>query len=337
MSIPPTQKAVQFEKTGGPEVLKINEIAVPEVGPEQALLKVEYASVNFLDTSFRNGIIPVPLPKTVGLEAAGTIVKLGSNLTPAQAGFDVGDKVVSFGGGAFAEYTLVNYKNAGKLPASISTKDAATFYVSGLTALTFATEAYEVKKDDWILVHAAAGGFGGILTQIAASRGAHVIATVSSDEKAKIAKANGAEHVLIYGEGKPAVSEKVLELTGGLGVHAVYNTIGKATWEDDFVSVRRKGSIVVIGAASGPAPDFSPSKLNAKNLKVLNPSFFGYVAAPEEWKRYSDELFALFQKGVIKATRHIEEGYPFTAEGAQQAHIDIGSRKSVGKLVLKVA
>jgi len=338
MSISKTMKAIVIEKTGGPEVIQLKtDLPVPAVADEDVLIKIEWAGVNLSDTYVRSGLYQAPLPKILGHECAGKVVAVGASVDSQTYGYTVGDTVAAYATGCIAEYASVKGRKTCKLPDGISAKDGSTILLQGLTALTFMTEAHPVKKGEWILVHAAAGGLGLLLCQLASHLGAHVIGTTSSLEKAAVAKALGAEHVVLYGPGHPPVPEQVLKLTGGEGVHAVFDGVGKDTWEGNFESVRRKGSIVSVGNASGVAPPFPPLKLSAKNLKLTRPRLDNYVATPEEWRLYTDELFKLYKAGAFKITRYLEDGYLFTEDAVQQAHIDISGRKTTGKLVVHIA
>ncbi|KAG8868306.1 hypothetical protein FRB97_002558, partial [Tulasnella sp. 331] len=203
----------------------------------------------------------------------------------------------------------------------------------GLTALTFARESYAIKKGDVILIYAAAGGFGSLLTGMALHFGATVIATVSTETKAEFVRSLGAQHVLITSTQN--VVDEVLKITNGDGVHAVFDGIGKDTFEDNFKLIRRKGTIVSMGNASGVAPPLNILRLGEKNIVILRPRVFGYITTPEETKHYQDELLSLLVQGAFKTKIH--KDYPFTAEGVQQAQKDITSRGTIGKLLVNVA
>ncbi|GAA5884031.1 hypothetical protein JCM16303_001367 [Sporobolomyces ruberrimus] len=339
MSLPSTMQACQIQEQGDLDVIKVHEVDVPKPGQGQVLIKVEFAGVNFIDTYQRGGIYKLPMPWTLGNECAGEVVALGDGVDAATVGFKVGDKVAAYTpGGSFAQYTLAPTNKTIKLPEGVSTRDAATFILQGLTALTFVREAHEVKEGQWILVQAAAGGLGRLLCQICSHLGAHVIGTTSTEDKAEIARKSGAEHVILYGEGRDVVSE-VYKLTGGegidRGVHAVFDGVGKDTFDMDFDLVRRKGTLVTLGNASGPVAPFAPLKLGPKNLKVCRPVLNQYVHTAEEFKTYATELFEIVKQGHLKLAVHDE--YPLTTEGIKQTQMDITSRKTSGKLLVKVA
>ncbi|KAH9817349.1 hypothetical protein DFH28DRAFT_963973 [Melampsora americana] len=335
-SIPQTQSAIQICQNGGVEVIQRKEIPTPELREDEILIKVEWCGINFIDTYFRSGLYNVSLPFTLGNEAAGTIVRLGSRVD----NFSLGDRVVGYmRGGGLQQYTRCSSHRASKIPDTVSTKDAAGLFVQGLTALTFMREAHRVEKGEYILVHAAAGGVGSLLCQILSDAGAHVIGTTSTEEKAREAMANGAEHIITYADKDMIeMASNIKGVTpGGEGVAAVFDGVGHDTWESNFDVVKRKGTIVVFGNASGPPPAFSALKLMAKNLKLCRPMLDQYVYTPEEWSHYTSELFQLIAKGVVRPKFHKKEGYSFDEAGVRAAHTDITSRKTSGKLIVKVS
>ncbi|KAL8283230.1 hypothetical protein RQP46_006008 [Phenoliferia psychrophenolica] len=336
MSIPKTQRACQIQAQGDLDVIQVRDIPVPTPGKGQVLYKVEYAGVNFIDTYQRGGIYKLPMPYVLGNESSGEVVALGEGVDEATFGYKVGDKVAGYtAGGSFSEYCLNKAEKTVKLPEGVSTKDAATMLVQGLTALTFVKEAHEVKAGQFILVQAAAGGLGLLLVQLAKHYGAHVIGTTSTAEKAALAKAAGASEVIIYG-GDVNVAEEIYKITGGegidRGVHAVFDGVGKDTFDADFDILRRKGTLVTLGNASGPVPPFAPLKLGAKNLKVCRPVLNQYVHTHAEFTAYTTELFKIHKAGDLKLSVHGE--YPLTTEGVKQSQADITSRKTSGKLLI---
>ncbi|KEP47412.1 NADPH-dependent quinone oxidoreductase [Rhizoctonia solani 123E] len=337
--IPTSMKAARVGKQGGLEEIQVTNVPVPTPNPNEILIKVEWAGVNFIDTYFRGGVYPREVPFTLGQEAAGTIVSLPTESKVLNSddykirGFKTGAKVVAYAGSSFAEYVVVLWKDVQLIPEGLSTRQASASLSQGLTALTFVKEAYPVKQGDWILVHAAAGGAGLLFTQLASQLGATVIGTTSSATKAEIAKKAGATHVINYTE--TTVSSKVLELTDGRGVEAIFDGVGASTWEDDFVSIRRKGTIVSYGNASGVVPPFSVLKLGAKNVKVCRPVVGNYLTEPSEFHQYSLELLDLIKSGKLNIAVHAE--YPLTTEGIRQSQMDITGRGTSGKLLVKVA
>ncbi|CAE6450069.1 unnamed protein product [Rhizoctonia solani] len=337
--VPSSMKAARVGKQGGIEEIQVTDIPVPTPKPNEILIKVEWAGVNFIDTYFRGGVYPREVPFTLGQEGAGTIVVLptASEVLNSEEykirGFKEGAKVVAYAPGSFAEYVSVPWKDVQLVPEGLGIPQAAASLAQGLTALTFVKEAYPVKKGDWILIHAAAGGAGLLFTQLASQLGANVIGTTSTPAKAELAKKAGAKHVILYTE--TSVSSEVLKLTEGRGVEAIFDGVGASTWEDNFVSIRRKGTIVSYGNASGVVPPFSVLKLGAKNVKVCRPVVGNYLTEPAEFHQYSSELLELIKSGKLNIAIHAE--YPFTTEGIRQTQIDITGRGTSGKLLVKVS
>jgi len=251
-SIPQTMRAFTIPKHGDASVIEESVLPVPKTAPSELLVKLEYAGINFIDTYQRQGLYPnkAGWPMILGTEATGEIVQLPTdpdvlnNPWFKSSGYKLGGKV-AVRGRSCAEYTSVPWTMAYPLPDTISTRTAAAILTQGLTALTFLSEAYAPKQGDWILVHTAAGGLGLLITQLASALGAKVIGTTSSEEKAKIAKENGATEMIIYT--KEDTVARVLEITGSEGVHAVFDGVGKDTWEGNFKLIRRKGTIVSLG------------------------------------------------------------------------------------------
>lgn len=255
MSIPSTQKAVIIETTGGPEVLQFKtDYPVPTPQEGQLLVKNNIAGINYIDTYFRTGLYPSPKPEILGREGAGTVVALGPGPNPYN--FKVGDRVAWLNTGGYAEYTAVPAAKTVKIPDGISDEEAIAGFLSGLTVLTLAKESYPVKKGEWVLLHAAAGGAGFLMTQVLKLIGAKVIGTAGGPEKVELVKSLGADVVIDYRneEGKDWV-KKVKEVTGGEGVSVVYDSVGKDTWEGSLEAVKRKGTIIWFGNASGPVPN----------------------------------------------------------------------------------
>lgn len=252
MSIPTTMKAVLVEQTGGPEVLQYK-IAHPVPTPQegQLLVRNNICGMNYIDTYFRTGLYASPKPEILGREGAGTVVALGPNAS----GFQVGDRVAWLATGGYAEYTAAPAAKTVKIPDGVSDEDVMASFLSGLTVLSFAKETYPVQAGDWVLLHAAAGGAGFLMTQILKNIGAKVIGTAGGPEKCELVKSLGADVVIDYRseEGKDWV-KRVKEVTGGRGVDVVYDSVGKDTWEGSLEAVKRKGTIVWFGNASGPVP-----------------------------------------------------------------------------------
>lgn len=310
----------------------------PNVNPGDLVIKVEYGGVNFIDTYYRSGLYPLKeFPAIIGKETAGTIVALPtdpavlSNDIFQKNNFAVGKKVVADFNGSHATYISVPWKFAYPLPDSISTRLGAASMLQGLTATTFFEEAYKVKKGDTILIHTVAGGLGLLFAQLGRRLGATIIGTTSTPEKAELAKAHGADHVIIYT--KEDTVQRVLELTNGEGVDAIFDGVGKTTFDNNFKMIKRKGTIVSVGNASGAVEPFSLLRLVEKNVKLLRPTMGNYVYTPGEAYHYGQALFKLVEDGSLKI--NINKEYPFTAEGVQQAQRDLTGGKTVGKLLIK--
>ncbi|KAH8593426.1 hypothetical protein B0O99DRAFT_653282 [Bisporella sp. PMI_857] len=327
-SIPSTMKGVIIEKTGGVEVLQYKtDLPVPKPGDGQVLVKNEFAGINYIDVYFRTGLYPAPKPEILGSEAEGQIVSTG----PGELhNLKTGDRVAYMGKSTYAEYSVANAVKTAVVPSDIAPGIGAASLLQGLTALTLIRESYFVQKDDWVLVHAAAGGVGLLLVQLLRAVGARVIGTSSSREKLELAKENGAEWVINYKEEN--VVERVKEITGGEGVRVVYDSTGKDQFENDLEVVARKGTIVSYGNSSGVVPPFEIKRLGAKNIKVLRPTVFNYIYTREEFEKYTAELFGFITKGKLNIKVH--ETYPL--EDVARAHTDIESRKTTGKLLLKL-
>jgi NADPH2:quinone reductase len=252
MSVPTTMKAVVVEQTGGPEVLQFktsHPVPTPQAG--QLLVRNNISGVNYIDTYFRTGLYASPKPEVLGREGAGTVAAVG----PETSGFQVGDRVAWLATGGYAEYTAVPATYTVKIPDGITDEEVMASFLSGMTVLAFAKETYPVQKGDWVLLHAAAGGAGFLMTQILKTMGAKVIGTAGGAEKCALVKSLGADVVIDYRseEDKDWV-KKVKEVTGGRGVDVVYDSVGKDTWEGSLEAVKRKGTIVWFGNASGPVP-----------------------------------------------------------------------------------
>lgn len=247
-------KAIVVEKLGGPEVLETKtDHPVPTAGQGQLLVKNNISGINYIDTYFRTGLYPSAKPEILGREGAGTVVAVGPGPNPWN--FKAGDRVAWLGTGGYAEYTAVPADKTVKIPDGVKDEDAIASFLSGLTVLTLAKETYAVQKGDWVLLHAAAGGAGFLMTQVLKSIGAKVIGTAGGAEKVALVKSLGADYVIDYRseEGKDWVGQ-VKEITGGRGVDVVYDSVGKDTWEGSLEAVKKKGTIVWFGNASGPVP-----------------------------------------------------------------------------------
>jgi len=342
MSYPSTVKAIGITNYGDIDALQELQLPFPTVKDNEILIKVEYAGVNFIDTYKRSGLYPAKsLPLVLGEEAVGRIAQLPTSpevLADEQyklGNLTIGEKVgvILEDGGAFQDYISVPWTKVTRIPEEIDSKTAGAVVFQGMTALANATDAHYISKGETVLIYSAAGGVGTSLVQIALGRGATVIAVVSSDSKAALVKSLGAQHVIVT-KYQNTIDE-ALKITGGKGVNAIFDGVGKDTHEDNFKIIARKGSIVTYGNASGVAPPVPPLKLMEKNVRFLRTKIFTYIDNPEDSRGYSDELFSLVAKGVFHPQIHGE--YPFSAVGMQQAEKDITGRGTMGKLLIKVA
>ncbi|CAL1694611.1 unnamed protein product [Somion occarium] len=342
MSFPSTIEALSFSRTGGVEVMEKITVPFPKQSPDSIVIKVNWGGVNTIDTYYRKGLYPVKeFPVLSGVEASGTVVALPTDDSVLndprykERNLKIGSRVSVYSLGSHAQYTSVIWHKVFPLPDSISLELAAAATLQGLTAITQMTEAYNVQKGDIILIHTVAGGLGLLFTQYAKSRGATVIGTTSSKEKAELAKSFGADHVILYPVENTV--ERVLEITNGEGVHAVYDGVGKDTFMDNFKLVRRKGTLINVGNASGPVEPIPPLKLAGKNLKLVRPSMANYIVTPEESQYYTQQLFQELESGRLKVK--IDGVYPFSTEGVRQAQTDLTTRggKVAGKLLIKIA
>jgi NADPH2:quinone reductase len=319
--------AIQIRTTGGPEVLQVADLPIPEPGPGQVLIRVEAIGVNFIEIYFRKGVYKATLPITPGSEAAGTVEELGPGVT----GFAAGDAVASVGVlGSYAEYALVPATQLVKVPAGVTPEQAAAALLQGMTAHYLATSTFPLKAGDTALVHAGAGGVGLLLTQIASRIGARVITTVSTKEKAELSLEAGASDVILYTEQEFEAETK--RLTGGKGVDVVYDSVGKTTFEGSLNCLRPRGMLALFGASSGPVPPFDLIQLAGKgSLFVTRPTLWHYVATRAELEWRSGDVLSWAAKGELKL--RTEFMYPL-AEAAQ-AQTDLEARKTTGKILLE--
>ncbi|CEA07716.1 Quinone oxidoreductase 1 [Arthrobacter saudimassiliensis] len=317
-------KAIVVPSPGGPEILRWEDVDLPEPGPNQLLVRVGAVGVNFIDTYQRSGVYPMKYPFIPGSEFAGTVVAAGLQVR----GFAEGDRVATAeGGGAYAEYALLDADKALHVPHGVSDETAAALPLQGMTAHYLVNSTFPVQAGQTVLTHAGAGGVGLLLTQLLKAKGATVITTVSTDEKEQLARAAGADHVLRY-EG---FAEQVRELTGGAGVDVVYDGVGKATFDGSLESLRARGMMVLFGGASGQVPPFDIQRLNALgSLFLTRPTIRDYLLTPEERRWRADELFGAVADGTLDV--RIGQTYPL-AEAAQ-AHRDLEGRRTTGKVVL---
>ena len=319
--------AIQIQQTGGPEVLKLADLPIPEPGPGQVLIRVEAVGVNFIEIYFRKGVYKSALPFVPGSEAAGTIEELG----PGVAGFKAGDAVASVSVlGSYAEYALVSAASLVKVPAGLTMEQAAAAMLQGMTAHYLAYSTHPLKAGETALVHAGAGGVGLLLTQIAKRIGARVITTVSTEEKAELSLEAGASDVILYTQKE--FEPEVKRLTGGKGVDVVYDSVGKTTFEGSLNCLRPSGLLALFGASSGPVPPFDLIQLSGKgSLYVTRPTLWHYIGNRAELEWRAGDVLGWAAKGELKLrTEHL---YPL-AEAAQ-AQIDLEARRTTGKILLE--
>lgn len=321
-------KIVRMHQVGAPEVLCIEEAEVGQPGPGQVRLRQGAVGLNFADTYFRSGLYPVPLPAGMGVEAAGTVEAVG----PDVAQFRVGDRVTYTGFlntlGAYATERLVPASALIRLPEAISLETAAAMTMRGLTAAYLMRRIHDFKPGDTLLLHAAAGGVGLIVSQWARLLGVTVIGTVSSPAKARLALEHGCSHVIDYS--CEDVAARAREITQGRGVTAVFDSVGKNTFMGSLDSLMRRGLMVCVGTASGPIPPFDPQLLAVKgSLYLTRPALADYIADPLEKAALAEELFDHVASGRIR----IEIHQRYALEEAVQAHRDLESRKTTGSSV----
>ncbi|WP_175720661.1 quinone oxidoreductase family protein [Burkholderia anthina] len=323
--------AVRFHETGGPDVLRWEEVDVGDPGPGQVRLRHEAVGLNFADTYFRSGLYPVPLPAGIGVEAAGVVEAVGPGVTNVAAG----DRVTYTGFlntlGAYSTERLIAAAPLVRLPAGIACDTAAAMTMRGLTAAYLLRRIHDFAPGDTILLHAAAGGVGLIVSQWAKLLGLTVIGTVSSERKAAIARAHGCDHTIDYS--REDVAKRVRELTDGAGVDVVFDSVGKDTFEGSLDSLKRRGLMVCVGTASGPIPPFDPQRLAMKgSLYLTRPALADYIADPAEKNDLAGELFAHVAAGRIR----IEINQRYALQDAAQAHRDLESRRTTGSSVFIV-
>jgi NADPH:quinone reductase len=319
-------KAIQVKQVGGPEVLELVDLPVPQPKANEAVVKLAASGVNFIDVYHREGRYKVALPFTPGQEGAGVVTAIGTEVKSVK----VGDRVAwtSILGG-YAEYAALPANRLVLIPAGVTDQQAAAVMLQGMTAHYLSYDSYPLKRGETALVHAAAGGVGLLLTQMAHNIGARVIATVSTEEKAKLAREAGADDVIFYTQQDFEAETK--RLTDGKGVDVVYDSVGKTTFEKGLNILRPRGMMALYGGSSGAVPPFDPIVLTQKgSLFLTRPSLPNYIATDEELKARSSAVFGMISSGKLKL--RIEHTYP-VAE-AQRAHRELEGRKTTGKLLL---
>lgn len=324
-------QAIRMHKIGGPEVLRLEDIDVGDPGPGQVRLRHVAVGLNYADTYFRNGTYPIPLPSGMGVEAAGVVQAIGAGVTNVA----VGDRVTYTGFintlGAYSTERLIPAAPLIKLPESIAFETAAAMTMRGLTSAYLMRRIHTFKAGDTLLLHAAAGGVGLIVSQWAKLLGINVIGTVSTDEKAELARAHGCAHIINYSH--EDVAQRARELTGGSGVDVVFDSVGKHTFMASLDSLKRRGLMVCVGTASGTIPPFDPQLLAMKgSLYLTRPALADYIADPAEKAELAGEIFDHVRAGRIK----IAINQRYALGDAEQAHRDLESRKTTGSSVFVI-
>lgn len=319
-------RAIRVQQPGGPEVLVLQQVDMPEPGPGQVRVKVEAAGVNFIDVYQRSGAYKMPLPFTPGMEGAGVVDAVG----PDVDGFAPGDRVAyAMVPGSYAEYHVVPAHRLVKVPDGVSSREAAAAMLQGMTAHYLACSTFPLESGHTALVHAAAGGTGALLVQIAKLRGATVYGTVSTEEKAQLAREAGADEVILYTE--KDFEAEVKRLTDGKGVDVVYDSVGAPTWEKSLRSLKPRGCLALFGQSGGPVPPFDPQLLNTYgSLFFTRPSLAHYTLTPEELQSRATDVFTWIAEGKLRL--RIQQEFPLA--DAKAAHELLQGRGSKGKLLL---
>lgn len=320
-------RAIQISSAGGPDVLTPVELPDPQAGPGTLLVEVAAAGINYIDTYQREGIYPMPLPYVPGLEGAGRVRAVGEGVTE----FAVGDRVAwAENLGSYAELVAVAADKAVSVPDAVADDAAVGALLQGMTAHFLVTDCHPVQPGEDVLVHAAAGGVGLLLTQLATARGARVIATVSTAEKEELARGAGAAEVIRYTE-VDDLAAAVRGLTGGEGVRVAYDSVGATTFDASLAALRRRGMLVLLGASSGPVPPVDPQRLNAAgSLFLTRPKLFDYNATREELTARAAAVYS----AVADGTLDVRIGHRYPLDQARTAHEDLQARRTTGKLLL---
>jgi len=319
-------KAIQVSQTGGPEALTLVDAPTPTLKPSDALVEIKAAGVNFIDVYFREGRYPAPLPFINGQEGAGVVKEVGAEVSWVKAG----DRVAYTGAlGSYAEYAAVPAARLVKIPDDLSFEQAAAVMLQGMTAHYLLNSTYKLQSGETALIHAAAGGVGNLLVQMAKKIGARVIATAGTDEKAQLALDAGADECIVYTRDDFETQTKTL--TEGKGVHVVYDGVGKATFDRDLEVLRHRGYLVLFGGSSGAVPPLDLIKLSQKgSLYVTRPTLLHYTSPREELEWRAGDVLGMIARGELKLRIH--KTYPLSE--AAQAHKDLEGRKTTGKLLL---
>jgi len=319
-------KAIRFHKTGGPEVLQLDDIEIGAPGEGQAKIRHTAIGLNFIDTYHRSGLYPLPLPSGLGLEGAGVVEAVGKGVTHVKAG----DRVAYAGGppGAYSEVRLIPADKLVKVPKGISDEQAAAMMLKGLTVQYLIRRVYRVQKGETVLFHAAAGGVGLIACQWLKALGATVIGTVGSDAKANVAREHGCDHTIVYT--RENFAERVKEITGGRKVPVVFDSVGKDTFTGSLDCLQPRGLLAVFGNGSGPVTGVDINTLARGSFYITRPTLMTYTAMREDLEWMSKELFDVVKSGKVK----IEINQSYKLADAAQAHRDLEARKTTGSTVL---
>jgi NADPH2:quinone reductase len=319
-------KAIQVSRVGGPEVMEVADLPVPQAGPRQAVVKLAAAGVNFIDVYYREGRYKTATPFVPGQEGAGVVTSIGADVTEVK----VGDRVAWSGPlGSYAEVAALPADRLVPIPPGVTEREAAAAMLQGMTAHYLAHDTHPLAKGETALIHAAAGGVGLLLVQMAHAAGARVIATVSTEAKAQLAREAGAHSVILYTEADFEAETK--RLTDGKGVHVVYDSVGKTTFEKGLNLLRPRGTMVLFGGSSGAVAPFDPIILSQKgSLYLTRPNLGNYVATRDELMARSGAVLGMLASGKLKL--RIEHSYPLSE--VQQAHRDLEGRRTTGKILL---
>jgi NADPH:quinone reductase len=322
-------KQIQVKEPGGPEKMELVDTPTPQPGPQQALVRIAAAGVNFIDVYFRTGLYKAPVPVTLGNEGAGTVAAVGPDVTEVEPG----DRVAwAMARGSYAEFAVVPSAMLVKIPDHVDFNTAAAAMLQGMTAHYLTHSTYPLKNGDTCLVHAAAGGAGGLIVQMARMLGARVFGTVSTEEKARIARVHGVDEAILYTS--QDFELEVRRLTEGRGVDVVYDSVGKTTFDKSLSSLRPRGMMALFGQSSGPVPPFDPSILNAKgSLFLTRPSLAHHLLTRQELEWRAGDVLKWITEGKLKL--RIDRTYPLADAAA--AHRDLEGRHTAGKLLLTVS
>lgn len=326
-SYSPPMHAIQIRETGGPEVMALADVDAPTAAPEGIVVDVGAAGVNYIDTYHRSGLYDMPLPLTLGLEGSGTVAAVGTDVTQ----WNVGDKVAWTGAiGSYAEQVAMPAGSAVAVPEGVSDDVAAASMLQGLTAHYLIDSTYKLAAGDRCVIHAAAGGVGLLLVQMAKMKGAEVFATVGTAEKAELARAAGADHVIMYREVDFAAA--IEDLAGANAIDVVYDGVGATTFDGGLRVLRKRGTMATFGNASGPVEAVTPIAASAgKSLFVTRPSLFDYIGEPGEMQARADEMFGWIASGALD----VRIGLELPLAEAVAAHDQLEGRATTGKVLLR--